>query len=1086
MKRGYAIILDAVVALTFVLVIMASFLGIVKTSSIVSESSMVRLHYVSEDALDVLNKKGVLDYVGEEWAAADGNRSSGHFANANLTLSSYLERILPPNVGYRITIDDDVVAENISRIPLDSSTSLTHSTRLLVGYGKGLPTRGNVARAALNNIKEKETSSYTYFGGFVGEGNITVYVRDIPADADILSCCLEVNTPSDYDLYINDQLAGSFSPVSSSDMSATLRDRSQTGCPVPSGTGSGCVAGCSPLISPGEDNEFEIRFTGSDISEQYVGGGYIHVLYNTNTMDTDEAVKMSRYYFPGIDGIINLYDSFYVPGRLQSMDARIRYKSNYSTFLDIGDITVFNSSGGDPDWQEVNISDSNFLTMGFIYSSGGFPQDLTSLSMNTVPLRFGSKNISQVIASGNADVVLITDVSGSMAWRIGYTDSTSGTTRDCNSPNLYDADTRRISLAKCLDKQFINTVMNRSGNRMALISFDDLAEADGRNPYHLTDAQNNASLIAQINSYSNSPSGGTCICCAINLAYEILQAERDPGKDAYIIVMTDGIAGKNCGGCSYGRGPIFTSSFEDASEASSWMVDPVRTTASTGYYFGMSDNGSIGAHTGDSYLGIWGNFTGYLVLNRTKIDISNYTDVNVSVWYSYESTESTDRLAFLYWNGTRWRTVFNITNPNIGNGNQAAWRNAWALIPSTVENLTLQFMGRTDNTSEREHVMIDDLEVQGHGLYTCDSCGGNCSSKTGTDSCGGNPSDCYNNACYPAIYDTICSAKRAHNDLGAEIRSIGFGPATVGCLTAETTLMGVATCGEGDYCPGGNATAAASCYLNFSTQIFDSSTRSQSIVFGGAFEESVLDPISYIEFTFEPENRSSYGEVSLKRSTCRFADTVSCTGDIAVPSGAVVSDAKVTSYSGPQWTDYVTLASSGSPDTVYNLGAWGSGYQVLGDPFIVNIPVEYVESDVNNEIYVRTGNSSSSPTGCSPDDKAIYTLRMHTMAGYGDVFQDNIGCNWTIQFEDDTSFTSPLPSSYNGSESCYFTNASIDYADDDAMNDAIYRLLVQLDLDRNGKVDLLFDPAMIEFELSQASGIQSLWGPAKFKLIVWM
>ena len=65
MKKGYAIILDSIVALTFTLVIVASLIGMRQSGSSLSDLSLRRLHYVSEDTLDVLNKKGVLDEVGE-------------------------------------------------------------------------------------------------------------------------------------------------------------------------------------------------------------------------------------------------------------------------------------------------------------------------------------------------------------------------------------------------------------------------------------------------------------------------------------------------------------------------------------------------------------------------------------------------------------------------------------------------------------------------------------------------------------------------------------------------------------------------------------------------------------------------------------------------------------------------------------------------------------------------------------------------------------------------------------------------------------------------------------------------------------
>jgi hypothetical protein len=56
----------------------------------------------------------------------------------------------------------------------------------------------------------------------------------------------------------------------------------------------------------------------------------------------------------------------------------------------------------------------------------------------------------------------------------------------------------------------------------------------------------------------------------------------------------------------------------------------------------------------------------------------------------------------------------------------------------------------------------------------------------------------------------------------------------------------------------------------------------------------------------------------------------------------------------------------------------------------------------------------------------------------------------------------------------------------DAINDAIYRLLDGLDANNDGVVDVKFDPTMVEFSFSQAGGVRSLWGPINIKLVVWM
>jgi len=891
MRRGYAILLDSIVALTFTLVILTSLLGMRTTAVTSSEMTMRKLHYASEDILDVLNKRGILDQVGEEWAAANGNRSDAHFLNATNTSIEYIEALLPPNVGYSLTIDDEVVA-NSSSPPVETSTALTHSTRLLVGYGRGLPTRGYVARAFLTNIRDKETSAYTFFGGFVGQGNITAYVRGIPSDAMIRRACLELNTPAAFTLRINDQDAGSFTP-SGGNMSANLHE-----------PGDGCVQSTYlAKILPGQDNKFEIQFTDGDISKQYIGGGFVHVVYNTSEMDTEEVSKTGRYYFPGINGIINIYDSFYVPGILSSMNANLHLKSNYSLFLNIGDKTVYNLTGNSSE-QNIQIPDGAIRGAGLYYEPAADPK---ALSMNTIPVRLGSGNMSSTISSGNADVVLITDASGSM---LRCLNNNNGCSHDSECPGSKC----RFTYAKTLDKRFIEMVLNSSGNRVGLVTYNYAATKNSDL------SSNEAALNGTVDAFA-SPGGGTCICCAIRMARTMLQQQSSDVRMKYIMVMTDGIANLRCSPPDENRTSCCT---EDQSEC---------------------------------------------------------------------------------------------PNPKCNNG-----------------------------------------------LY-------------------------YSSACNDYLDDTamqnsIDDSAKAHTLANATVNAIGFGAASIGCTPALNGLKNISKYGNGTYCASDDATALQNCYVTFAQDIYTSSLRSQSVFFGGSLQQSILYPDSYLEFNFEPQSQLDYGEISLTRSTDRFADTVNCRGWIWVPPGVIVSDAKVTSYSGPHWTDRVTAGASGAD--VFRLSDWGSDYTLHGDPYTVNIPADEILIGVNNTVTVRTGDNESSTTGCSPDNRAIYTMRMQTLVGYGDVFSQISGCIWDIDFQDGSTYTAHIPSTYAGSNMCAYRAGGISYPQGDAMNDAVYRLLAHMDLDKDGRVDLLFDPTTIKFETSQAGGVQSLWGPARFKLIVWM
>ncbi len=637
MKRGYATVIDSMVAISFTLIVLASLAGVDYSGGAeLQKMTVKRLHYVSEDTLDTLNKNGVLDLVGEGWAAASGNTSSPEFLNVSEVARQNLDVILPESMGYSLMVDGDIIVNN-TRVAPESSTALTHSTRLLVGYGRGLPTRGFVARAFLTNIKEKTSSSYVYFGGFVGQGNVTIYMRDVPWDATVQRCCLELNSPSPFDLYINDGFAGSYTP-SGGTMSANLKEGV-------AGNGNGCVqAAYLPLLTPGLDNKFELRFTGGAIDDQYVGGGFVRALYNTSEMDTSEAVKKMRYYLPFVVGIIDVRDSFYVPGTVTAMSMSVDFLSNHSTYLNIGDITVFRVNGSESP-RNIAFTTGDMGSMGFIYQP---VEDSKSISQKTVPVR---------IAANNS---------------------------------------------------------------------------------------------------------------------------------------------------------------------------------------------------------------------------------------------------------------------------------------------------------------------------------------------------------------------------------------------------------------------------------------------GGASGTSALYPTSYIEFEFTPLNESMYGEVSVTRATDAFEDTENCSGVLVVPGSVVISSAKATSYSGQHWTDRMQVTNDEGTNIGYILGSWGADYSNLGDPFAVEIPAKDIISGANNTVEIWTGDNPSSPTSCSEDNRIIYIMRMRTLVNYGGVFPESNGCNWEIEFEDGSTYSTPIPVGYAGTNQCKYTNAERSYYGEDAIADSVYRLLDQLDLDDDGMVDLLFDPDMIDFELSQAGGVKSLWGPAMFKLILWM
>ncbi len=1058
-NRGYTVLLDALLALIFILIATTALLSIEYSRTARTESGeFTSLHYISEDALDVLNKRGVLDEISTYWAD-NSTQGSSQMVNASNLTRDYLESILPDRVGYKLIIDDDEIVNsswNPNRTAEGDVSTKTHSTRLLVGYGSGLPTRGLVARASLSNIREKSTSAFLYFGGFVGQGNISQKL-ELPDNATVQEVYVELNVGDGFNLYINDNFCRNFPPPASVNMSANIKED---------------VTACKNLVNntgSNNPNIFKLRFTGNDISKKYVGGGFIEVEYNTSEMDTSPETGMMRFYFPEINGIINYYSSFYVPGWVDQMLLNVSFRNNFTTFMYIGDELIFNVNGSS---SKQTVTNTSAQLLGLLSSS--------EVSERTVPIRIGTGGISYNITRdvGSADVILITDLSGSMRWRIGYDDSTEGVQRNCDNPQLYDNDTRRISLAKCLDMDFVDILLNTSGNKVGLVGFTTSAGT-----YHdLSDDK--VSLLNQINGYPDSPSGGTCVCCAINRAIQLLQAgtvviPQSSGnwKRTIYTPCGDSCDPTTLAGCTPASWE--TTAFDDSPWSTITLPTNEGTWSNRVVYYrkhftlssDVSDNGTLYLRNRrgvECYLN--GNFIG----SDSSCSTGNYWDNTWSVPASFfNSTGGDNVLACRVRSGSGW-------------SRRGIEFDAKLTVPSSNKKYVI--------------VMTDGITGYSCGgcAYTapCD-CSGSCTSTTGSYECGGNPSDCTGTQCDTAINDAICSSQRAHDDLNATVHSIGFGPISVGCPNANRTLSGIADCGNGSYYGSQNASELADIYGDIAEDIVNASYYSQTLTLVGNVTGNVTNatlygyPESYIEFTYTPINFSLYGMISLTQKSERFNDPVNCVGYVLIPGNVNVSEMKVTSYSAGFWTDYLSLNTSSGFSEPYKL--WdqypGVPYISLGDPYIVNIPDPEVVVRVGeyNNVTIKTGNSETERTNCSADDRAIYTMRIKSIIGYGDVYSYSEGCLWKVEFEDGSFMNdTAIPITYAGVNNCSYTNSSIDYYESDAINDAVYRLLEGLDLDKDGRVDVIFDPAAVEFKTSSTGGVRSLWGPVAIKLIVWM
>lgn len=820
----------------------------------------------------------ILGQIGSFWA--EGKMELAKNFTRNLT-----EDIFPSSFGFSVLVDNELIySRNITM-----KRSLVSSRKIISGIAKAKPTEGFTARVLLNGIKSKRTNAYAYFGGYEGDGNLT---KELALPNDVISfnsSYLEVDAGGNFDLYINGALSGSYAKGSGGGGNM-LADKWNISNAYLSNFRSGI-------------NTINLNFTSGN---SYIAGGFLRLTYVTSSYNDTQKPGYEKYLFPGIDGIINLYSSIYVHGALNNMQVFLNYSSNYAVFLRLGNTTIYE---GNTNGTTKNITLSN-STLGTLL-------DYNSFNQKTVPLRLGLKDIS-FLKGGNADVILITDVSGSMNWRL---DSTSaGMTRNCDDPLLYDPSTKRISLAKCLDKQFIDIVLNSSlgntTNRIGLVAYSGLPNSIPtansviiRINHSLSN--NNASLKNQINSYT--PSGATGVCGSIRDARAILEKQSNSSRKKFIIVMTDGIANVQC-----------------------------------------------------------------------------------SLANEYSTT---------------------------------------GCIPMTCP---------------------DNSFCAGDGCLQ---------------------SQCGDLVSYRASNDSIQDACRAYNTTNATVYSIGFGPVST-CDIGNQTLKGIANCGKGAFYSSGNATELANIYNAIAQQILNASFTEQISNFTGSFSKTTLYPNSYIEFNYTIPD-IQFNKLPIGFETDRFGNNVS-SGTLTIYANASVLDAKVTSYSGSKWTDNLIV----NGNNIYRLSDYGNDYQILGDPFAVNIPIGNMGQG-SNSITISTGTSPLNSTGGSNDNRVIYTLLLNGFVDYSGVVAKSDGCSWNVAFEDGTFSTIKTPSTYAGADACSYTGISKSYDLNDALDNSVYQLFSNLDIDKDGKLDVNIDSSNLNVNTLTISKVPSLWGPAIAEIRVW-
>jgi len=284
----------------------------------------------------------------------DTNRSLleqiGVFYVTNITLA----KSLADSVLFGIDTNKNIgiwyantLISSINSTPIETAENIGVARQLISGIQEGEGVTGFSARAFLTSSLQ---SKYFYFGGYIGDGNITIQVN---YTGNISEANMELVINNDFDLYVNSILSGSYTGSASEFIPVSY----------------------SIPITNFHSGSNILEFKGQEI---HVAGGFVKVVYEDGlTFD-----KAERYNFPGIDGLINVYDGLFIPSNLTSLEVFLHLDTSYEAFLNIGNVTVFrNSTSGE---ESITIPDSILSSI----------LDYSSLVGKTIPIRLGLENIS--------------------------------------------------------------------------------------------------------------------------------------------------------------------------------------------------------------------------------------------------------------------------------------------------------------------------------------------------------------------------------------------------------------------------------------------------------------------------------------------------------------------------------------------------------------------------------------------------------------------------------------------------------------------------------------------------------------------
>lgn len=1088
-KRGYYFTIDALIAVIIIIgvvLILKPNVTQTKYESSVQEDllqtlSTVKIGEINNSYVNntlIPNGKvknpnqSVLEQIGEMYASSD--------SDYKILAQNIIDELdLKENVA--LYFGNELIA-NSSKVPYDNATTISTARLLISGIQNGTSATGFSSRAYLYTENKVD---YFYFGGYVGDGNITAKVS-----GDIIGAKIEGDFSGNFTLYINGNNWGIRTPTPGtpyeiSFTQAMLND---------------FVIG---------DNYVEFKSSNGNL---YIAGGYLRVIYNLSAIPSNKEIRN----LPGIEGLINLYDSFYVPGNLNKLNISLHYNSSQDIFLNIGNVTVFegNSSGVEETIVLDNVSLASNLS------------DFAGMNKKTIPFRLGLRNASYVVnMTLNSDVFSVSDLSGSMckcagvgSWSQCYysqplCESTCSST--CTA-GIYETKTANYAL--------INGILNTTGNLVGLVGYEASVPS---NFFHELSIDN-ASLRNVIDNIWEAE-GSTCICCGINKA---LQNFRE--LMAYYSLNGNVADNANINNITIHGNPQYLvgqegqamefDGVDDYLSAETFVLNNQGTIA---FWFKLNETFNSSSTVSQ---GLWSKYrdnsnNAHIALVANAPDYNwKFGDTSIGdIQVKMESGGGSEYVESLTnsWNANQWYHIA-VT----WDGSRLRLYVNGVLEDSEPSNRNVGYTGdhnfgrgRFDTTNwgtpRYLNGSMDDIRAYGRALsqseiqdlmQTPPNCG-NGIVETGEVCDDGNSDEtdiCSNGCTYnlrhkamvvmsDGVANAGCSeqpfsdarddaeqaACDAYEKYGIVVHSVAFGTGV-----DTTTLQDIRNCGHGNFYSG-DISDIIDIYNQIASDVITASYTEQTVIATGIYTK--LFPDSYIGYSY---SRPPVDGMVISAETPIFGASAPV-GLVTIPDNSTPYEVGVISYSGAKWTSRVQVNNSvlGGWDTVYDLGNYNSTFLNLGDPYIVRIPIEKIIVG-NNTINVSVGLGTNNYSAGSDENKIIYSV-IKNLSSYSPVVPSAEGCNWTIEFEDSTVGMLEIPANYSGSDKCFY-NSSISSVNDyayfnkgDAIEYSIFLLLRDLDLNKNGRIETKFDENDLSVTSTEIAGIPFTWD-TEVQVRVWI